>query len=677
MPSIARGLTRGAGWRVVRGLPALAGVIVWATGSPAGAARPFDVIRVLLRPAGVTAVATGYVSLSTTVRADEVVGAEQALLAGSVSLQVRDAGVFRAQAVLEGCVRNGLRIVCANPARTVLAVLAPAGASGAARLRVRMRRLEFPATDDGPPEGPVTVQLTVATRALVDVISECRPSPFVALACRDSGRPNVVIILSDDQRWDTLSGMPHVLDRLGAQGVTFSNAFAPTPTCAPARASILTGQYAHRHRVLNNLPNGGGIPFVAGSRPTLATGLRAAGYRTGMYGKYGNHYLPQCPPTGTGCYVPPGWDEWHGFVLPRYYDYQLVEQGTLVSYGTAATDYSTDVLAAKAVDFILAARGQPFFLLVGLQGPHQEGGGPPIPAPRHLAAVGPPPAVRAPSWNEADVADKPTWIQELPRAWDVLQGFLTYGGWSDVIGTRQITTLLAVDEAVDSIMSALEVSGVSDDTVVIFLSDNGHFWGEHRYFWSKGPAYEESIRIPLVVRWPRVVRTVRDEPALAMNIDLAPTIAQLAGLPIPTSVQGRSLVPLLQDEPVAWRTDLLLEHTYPDVTSYAGVRTEQWKYITYPNTAGVVELYDLVNDPYELDNRASDPTTAGVQDALRSRLDALRARAPLRRAPAGRVTPCPPATAARPPPRPCGRRAPASPPRPGRRAWSRAWCCRP
>lgn len=557
---------------------------------------------------------------------------ESLLLTNSASLNVRDGGRFNVDVPLTSCRRVRAGVVCATASRRVL--LKRANASRY-KLRVVARDLDSQVTGDSHPLGPVRVTLIQSNGSdRVDIISDCQTSGVLGVGCRDRQRPNIVYIVTDDQRWDTLQYMPRTLDRLAAQGVSFSNAFVATPLCGPSRASMLTGQYARHHGVLTNAGPSGGAPAMVGAdASTLATWLRAVGYRTGMYGKYMVGYAAQCPPYRAACYEPPGWDEWHVFWTQHYYDYALNENGLKVNYGATDTDYSTDVITAKAVEFIHSAQGQPFFLHVGYHAPHGEAGGVPQPATRHaLAFRGLPPWIPRPlppwrpaSWDEDDVGDKPAWFAGLPRAADPVGPF-TWGNFGESARLLQLEAALAVDEGIESIVSAIEATGHADNTVIVLTSDNGYFWGEHRFFGGKDYPYEESVRIPFIIRYPRLITSARSEPALVLNIDIPPTLARLAGVEPPVSVDGLSLKPLLRQEVASVRDDFLLEWWNlagaPGLTTYTGIRTTQWKYVSYP-TAGEAELYDLVADPNELDNVAHEAAHQDVVASLQARLDAL------------------------------------------------------
>ena len=427
-------------------------------------------------------------------------------------------------------------------------------------------------------------------------------------------QPNIVVVLTDDQRWDTLGVMPRVQGEIAGKGVSFANSFVTTSLCCPSRASLYSGQYAHHHGVLTNgPPEGGAAVFPDDS--TLPVWLSEAGYATALFGKYMNGNDAIAPA------VPPGWSEWQTFVedggaergTALYYDYTLNENGTLVAYGHTTDDYSTDLLAARVLRFITAKADRPFFAVYAPTAPHE----PAIAAERHLGRFAGIEPWRPPNWCEPDVTRKPRWVR-FQATITTPEGIAN----TDASRTRQLETLLAVDEAVGRILAKLERLGLTDQTLVAYTSDNGYHWREHWWNW-KLTAYEEAIRVPLAVRLPVLVPLPRAIDALALNIDLAPTFVELAGRPIPASVDGRSLLGALAGAP--WRDDFLFEHwgtliVKPNV----GIRTTRWKYIR-TTTDGFEELYDLAADPYELENRAGDPAYANVQGALTARLTALLA----------------------------------------------------
>jgi arylsulfatase A-like enzyme len=426
--------------------------------------------------------------------------------------------------------------------------------------------------------------------------------------------PNVVLILTDDQRWDTTSVMPAVQSLLVARGVEFTNGFVVNSLCCPSRATILEGAYSHSTGVYQNGGPDGPFGGKFSDTSTVATWLDDAGYRTALIGKYFNFYNEHA------AQVPPGWDRWVAFAVDdlgggSYFDYDLSVDGSRRHYGNDVADYSTDVLADEADRFIRGTSPDvPLFLQFAPYGPHL----PSTPAPRHANALPGLTPHRPPNYNEADVSDKSAYVRNLPP--------LTAGaaGGIDQVRQNQLRTLLSVDDAVDKILDALEDTGRLADTMIVFASDNGYAWGEHRWgvtgAQNKQVPYQESIRIPFVVRYDRMIPAARADDRFALTIDIAPTFAQLAGVDAPGS-EGRSLLPLLSGAPTAWREDFLVEHGQTYVPSYCAVRDRDHTYTQYQG--GEEELYDLVADPYELRNRANDPEHASTLTRLRSRAHTL------------------------------------------------------
>jgi arylsulfatase A-like enzyme len=434
--------------------------------------------------------------------------------------------------------------------------------------------------------------------------------------------PNIVVVLTDDQRFDTvgtthsLDGttpvMPLVTETLADQGVTFTNMYATTPVCTPSRTSILTGLYAHHTGVHTNyiIPN-------ALQTNALPTWLHAHGYRTGFFGKY--------PQVEDVVPAPPGWDEWQAFKVIASFNYTLTNNGSPVSYGSAASDYATDVLAEKTAQFIQSTPiDQPIFCILATYAPHAEGDGFPVPAPRHLGMFKSVAPWRPPSYSELDLSDKPAWMDALPLASETVADFFTYGSWSDLFRQYQLEALQAVDDAVENIVAAIEARGQSRDTAIIYTSDNGLLWGEHRLYDTKGPPYAESVRVPLIIRYPRLTAGHQTANQIALNIDLAATIADMVGVRPPYALDGVSLVPILMD-PVgaSSRPDFLYESPVPTAYDSVGVRTDdEWEYNAY--ATGEEELYDLPQDPYELHSVASDPANRSLKSTLAARVKQLQ-----------------------------------------------------
>jgi N-acetylglucosamine-6-sulfatase len=425
-----------------------------------------------------------------------------------------------------------------------------------------------------------------------------------------SAPPNIVLILTDDQRWDTLWAMPTVEAELVGHGMTFANAMVANSLCCPSRAGILTGQYSHSNGVYANEGAYGGFAAFDDSS-TIATALHTVGYRTGLLGKYLNGYV-----NDQASYIPPGWDRWFAFTTNKgngdYFNYSVSDQGVLSRYGQAETDYSTDVLAGQADGFIRTTDpAQPVFLYFSTRAPHER----PVPAPRHANAFSDLLPWRPPSYNEADVTDKPAYIQAIPK-WAKARRRR-----EDRVRINQYRTLLAVDDAIGTILTALTETGRMDNTLIVFASDNGYLWGEHR--WSvKMVPYEESIRVPLVIRYGPSAQRASVDTHLVLNIDLAPTFAEAGGATL-TQPDGESLVQLLAGNGTGWRTDFLVEHlqTWDTVPTYCAVRNEGYLYVGYGT--GERELYDLAADPYQLTNVATDPGYQQILADLEARLDVL------------------------------------------------------
>lgn len=425
-------------------------------------------------------------------------------------------------------------------------------------------------------------------------------------------QPNIVFVLTDDQGPDLVQYMPWLSSKPASKWVEFDSAFLNTPLCCPSRATILSGQYSHVTGVENNSGANGGAAFDPSS--SIATWLSAAGYSTALMGKYLNEF-----PFGLGSHVPPGWDEWRAFNSSNigYYNYNLHENGTPVSYGSSAAGYSTDVLRDHALAWLTNVP-EPFFLYFAPYAPHN----PRTPAPRHAGALPGLTAPHSPNWNEADVSDKPGWVKKLK---------LITSGQSATIDAAfrdSARTLLAVDEAIQAIYDLLATRGVLQNTVIIFQTDNGWSFGSHRY-WSAAAAakrcqYEECISTPLLayVPWAAGNSIVTD---LVSNVDLAPTFAELAGATPTLAVDGLSLVPFLSGrQPPTWRDGVLLRWIGGDgVGAYWAIRTQEWKYVEV-GSAGFTELYDLVADPFELVNRSGEPAYATIETDLDAQLEALK-----------------------------------------------------
>jgi N-acetylglucosamine-6-sulfatase len=433
---------------------------------------------------------------------------------------------------------------------------------------------------------------------------------------QDQPRPNVLVVMTDDQDVKSLEVMDVVKREIAGRGTSFRNAFATFPLCCPSRATFLTGQYAHNHGVMSNHAPEGGYPAYS-ARGSLPLSLRRSGYRTAWIGKFMNGYGQ--PKRGTSRReVPRGWDRWVapvGDTPHLMYDYMLNDDGALRRYGNEPSDYLTDVLAGKAAEFIRASAPSrsPFFLTVAPLAPHKEKNPPgshnPRAAPRHQGSLRGTEFDRAPSFNERDVSDKPPFVRKRGR----LDGDATRALRGAYYDRRE--SLLAVDEMVGRLLSELRRAGELRDTLIVFTSDNGYMLGEHRLR-GKNRLYEESVQVPLVMRGPGVPRdSARRQ--LVGNIDLAPTILDAAGAKSPLRMDGRSLFPLANHPRAARSRDILLE-----TARSAGIRTRRYLYAEHQSRQR--ELYDLRRDPFQLRSRHSDRKLAPVRRELARELDALR-----------------------------------------------------
>lgn len=454
------------------------------------------------------------------------------------------------------------------------------------------------------------VTFVVAVAALIGALF----IPESRSAQRADPRPNIVIILSDDQSPESLPHEPAVMPYLQGQAldpqgewVRFTNAFLNTPLCCPSRASILTGRYSHETHVETNFDG-----HLFDDSSTVATWLHDVGYTTGLVGKYLNGY-----PFGRAEFIPPGWDRWDGKEQGGggsvYYDYTVLKQGFPVAYGGGPGDYGTDVYASLAVNFIRTApTDKPFFLYFAPTAPHP----PWTPPPRYENTYASMTMPHLPDLNEPDVSDKPAWVRALPSLTpEELTGL-------DRARRLEYEALLGVDDAVRNILQALTARGELENTVIFYLTDNGFSFGEHRWV-TKDCAYEECIHTPFLVRFPGAVTRVDDH--LVSNVDLAPTLAELADTQPGGPVSGRSIVPLLQGRPPPdWPSGVLLEWAGDDrIPPWWGVRTQDFLYVELDT--GERELYDLRTDPFELVNVVNDPSYGNTVTRLSAQLAALKA----------------------------------------------------
>jgi len=465
----------------------------------------------------------------------------------------------------------------------------------------------------------------------------------------DTGlRPNIIVIVVDDLRWDELgiAGHPYLetphIDRLAHEGAWLTNAFHAVPLCSPNRASILTGQYPSRHGIIDNVARN----RMSHRLETFPQALEREGYETAFLGKWhmGNDPTPR-----------PGFDYW--VAIPgqgRTIDPELYEDGRI----HAVEGYITDVLTDRAVTFIERERereredgrevAQPFFLYIGHKAIHPDAiqlddgsvdlSQPRsyVPAPRHRGRyeeeVFPRRANVISSLDE--LTDKPTLRRALTNKYsdEMVEMFgeveLDRGTSEETI-RRRAEMLLAVDESLGRIVDALDGRGILDETFIIFTSDNGFFYGEHGLSLERRLPYEESIRTPFIIRYPALADPGSRIDELVVSVDIAPTVLDIAGAPIGDHIQGRSLLPLLRGSAEDWRRSILIEfYTYENPfpwlldMDYRAIRTTRYKYIHWMQHPDENELYDLEEDPYETRNLIGDSRLAGVVSDLRAEMAA-------------------------------------------------------
>jgi N-acetylglucosamine-6-sulfatase len=446
-----------------------------------------------------------------------------------------------------------------------------------------------------------------------------------------SGRPNIIVLLTDDQENLSLKVMKIVNKEMKRKGLTFKHYYTNFPLCCPSRTTMLTGEYAHNHGVLSNQPPDGGYGAFneLHGNNYLPLWLQGAGYQTSYIGKFLNEYAEPDPYGTLPHDVPAGWDDWHVLAPSKaeYFNYTLNENSNLYGYADGEEQYSTTVFTNKAKRFIrhTSPTGSPFFLMLGYAAPHGGGGGSPgvscnrgaRPDPEDLGALkGHKKPVLPPSFNEADVSDKPSPVADLPP--------MTPGQISDTLRKRRCAweSLLAVDRSVGAILDELQKDGVRRNTYVFFTSDNGFLRGEHRIKSQKRYIYEESARVPFIVRGPGVAR---DEVSndVVTNADVVPTILDLTGASAGNPQDGVSLTEDFKN-PKLEHGRAILHEAFAGQT-ILGLRTSRYLYTEW-DTGGPAperELYDTYADPYQLTNLADDPAHAGVVNLLAQELRRL------------------------------------------------------
>jgi arylsulfatase A-like enzyme len=417
-------------------------------------------------------------------------------------------------------------------------------------------------------------------------------------------RPNIIFILSDDHRWDHMSSMGHPfletpnLDRIAHEGALCENAFVTSSLCSPSRASFLTGQYAHTHGVKNNI-----TPWSE-ENVTFLELLKQSGYETAFIGKW---HMP-----GKGLPNLRGVDRFVSFTIQRgqgrYFNCPLIVDGVKTP---SRKEYITEELTDYALDFVREKRDKPFCLYLSLKAVHHRW----LP-PRDLKGT------------YRDIKDL-----HLPPEADnwigLVDNQIIYGtfGVLEQMYRGYCETILAIDREVGRILDHLDASGLADNTVVIYAGDNGVYWGERRLV-DKRFAYEEVIRVPFLFRYPKLIEKPGERlPQMVLNIDLAPTILDLAGITIPSNIQGKSVVPLLASKDVSWRNSWLYEyfHDFPyTVPAMYALRTENYKYIEYESKCYSPEVYNIASDPGEKKNLYGTKLSSQILPKLQQELIRLK-----------------------------------------------------
>jgi len=461
---------------------------------------------------------------------------------------------------------------------------------------------------------------TVATAAsLVVGQGGTMAGPQTRGIARRDRRPNVVVILTDDQRWDCMScaGHPFLktpnMDRIAAEGARFANMFVTTSLCSPSRATCLSGLYAHTHNVLNNFTN-----FPA-DLPSYPRRLHESGYETAYIGKW--HMNEKNDEKQ------PGFDYWASHKgQGTYYDTTFNIEGKR----EVLKGYYTHRVTELAVDWLKRPHQRPFLMIMGHKAPH----GPFEPEPKYATVFDSIKIEKPPTANDTGEG-KPSWVKWRVPTWHGIDGPL-YGLNDYTKFVRSyLGTILSVDDSVGQILAALNAIGELDNTLVVYMSDNGFMLGEHGAI-DKRCMYEESIRVPLVVRYPELIRRPRVINEMVLNADLAPSVLDICGAKPLERVHGLSWKKLLAGDSSGWRKSWYYEYNYekefPYTPNVRGVRTDEWKYVHSPNGDDQpdkykAELYNLKSDPLETKNLIDAPEAAEQMKNLKAELARLMAAA--------------------------------------------------
>ena len=441
-----------------------------------------------------------------------------------------------------------------------------------------------------------------------------------ALSSNPGKKPNIIFLLTDDQRWDAVGcmGNPIIhtpnMDTLAENGALFKNAYVTTPICCSSRASILAGQYSRRHGIHDFRKNFSGDALVQ-TYPML---LREAGYRTGFVGKYGIGNTDDTMPVEE-------FDIWYGFPGWGTYE-QKDEQGRY--------KHLTQIMGEQSLDFLRGCKQeQPFCLSVSFKAPHVQDADPrqfiPDPAFNNLYINEniPAPETAEPRYYEA----MPEFLRNSEARVRWKKRFSTPEKYRESV-KNYYRLVTGVDVVIGQIWDELTRLNFEDNTVIMLMGDNGFYLGEHG-FAGKWFGHEESIRVPLILYDPRLPEEKRGQKldGMALNIDIAPTILSLADLPIAGVMQGSDLITLITGEARNWRKDFFFEHLFDDhplIPKSEGVVTKRYKYLVYFEQRPIYEeLYDLKNDPHEKNNLAKNPNYREILESLKARLSELREKA--------------------------------------------------
>jgi len=439
--------------------------------------------------------------------------------------------------------------------------------------------------------------------------------------------PNILIILTDDQRVDTMWAMPKTREILGSIGVTFTDASVSTPLCCPSRTGFFSGGYFTRNTgILNNLfPNGGAVKFGEVDNKALPGRLQKSGYQTGLFGKYLNEYpsVQTKSPDEPWPYIPPGWSSFtissesnspkNWFTFPIVKGTSLPFTAKKGAKSTITNTYINDYFTGELLSFVEKSKteGNPFFAMLSTHGPHGPSYYPAEDEGKFEDYVHNPP-----SFSEADLSDKPQYVRDEMLEFNATKNTEVY--------RNMLRSLQPIDRSVEKIMQKLTELDLLSNTLVVFTADNGYMWGEH-YLTAKGVPYEESIRVPLIVYYPGARNGVTDNSFVYANLDLAATVQELAG--IFPKTDGKSLVPLLLDENTSWRNEIYSEWfkggSNGNTSSWSLVKQraingKEFKLVEYQS--GEKEFYSLSDDRYELENKIFDPKYATRIKSLSEKL---------------------------------------------------------